>query len=202
LYEYLSSANTIKIIIDHLSQAIKDRFKVDTYEGFKIYAVILDIHTSRDMCLNCEARTYIMQQDRDSEHCFLRQLEKQLIEDSYMYVLPKIKNTSDHIQPRVVRLHFATRISSYAPNGLSRNHQPCQKLANTLSFWYRKFDALKAEDRDVKRFNNSVILHTDNDSWNKYKFYNQESHTNISYVMPAQTIFANTNSQTQSFNRP
>jgi hypothetical protein len=146
LYKYLSNADNLAAILNYL----KVEYGVDG--GYKIYAVVLDIHSSRIMCEECESVTY-QQGDRTERKKFISVLEKEL--EKQGYVLPKEKRTTpDILTPPSRRLHFVTRVS--ADYKFDFKYDRSQDAAG---YEYPKHEDVEHFDRDVKKFHNSVILH-------------------------------------------
>ncbi len=182
LYEYLSKQENLMLILFFLNG-------IKIVPGHKIYAVILDIYSTRNMCLECESKTFILQSDRLHGR-FLVALEKIL--NQYGYKTPKVFDcTPDVLTPISRKLHMVTRVSStdnFPRRGNSFDQQQYPYPAFAVEYF----------DRDIKKFYNSVILHKNNDVdrsdlRNKVEYSGFIKYNQGFFAMYKQTAFVNHN---------
>lgn len=133
-YEYIKKINTQRKIACILTENLLKRFR--SADRHKIYATILDMHTSLDMCTTCEEKTYKIQQDR-SAGSFLKNLED-VLESEFNFILPKEKNDPNKLLlPKSKRMQCVTRVSSYLK--YRRGVQPSQMVKN-YPYFYKNFN--------------------------------------------------------------
>lgn len=145
LYEYLKNPKVIQDILSYLTK----RYGIEP--GFKIYGVVLDIHSSNAMCANCEDLTY-KQSMREQKDTLVSALETEFIKQNY--ILPKLKTSSDALTPKTQRLHFVARVSG------SKRFLELPRPKDTLGNQYPSITDKEEFDRDIRKFKNSVIVHT------------------------------------------
>lgn len=145
LYNYLVTPDPVtrdsrlKRIVTNLSKELgcdDDPPKSNDSMKPKIHAVILDIHSSRELCNSlCEPRTYSLQQDRSADS-FLAQLVTCLKDFGYRVRWVSEKRDAEK------QLYCVTRVSAYLR--------------------YRSTEEIGIEKigRNIKDFSNSVILHS------------------------------------------
>ena len=188
LYDYLKDILVIRRIVGALCERLRGQW--GGYEGYKVYAVVIDIHTSRDMCEPCEKQTYQLQMSR-AQNSFLLKLEKVLGEE-YGFVLPKVKKFFPELfTPITQRLRCVTRVSSsmfdtynydrekdaseiikvsekckrnYDYPVFKENRESIDESEEETSVEEKESEVTPkpkpAFDRDIKKFSNAVIFHT------------------------------------------
>ncbi|MBA2648699.1 MAG: hypothetical protein H0U75_03710 [Legionella sp.] len=202
LLAYLVNPLNIGRLVNLLSHKLERSYS--SYLGHKVYAVVLDIHSTNTMCSRCEGNVYNAQTIRSISTSLLAQLEKRLRLEEY--ILPKEKSfRNDGIPLDSQRLHFVTRVSSQLPYG--DNIRPTLKLGDKIIRFEEFFDPLySVKDiisrvvwppkifelvmdyfgertniagendipRDIKKYRNGVILHTPNAYNSKYTFFDNK----------------------------
>jgi hypothetical protein len=185
LYKYLSNTENLAPILNYL------RITHGIDARYKIYAVVLDIHSGLTMCEKCESHAY-RQGDRTEAEKFIRILEKELKKQGY--ILPKPKRTTpDILTPSSRRLHLVTRVS--ATEEFNFNDDRPQ---DELGYEYPHHEDVEYFDRDVKKFNNSVVLHRSLHDDKESRFRKKESYSALEtkhgfLAMYRQTAFVNYN---------
>lgn len=230
LFFYLKNKDNLERLILDLSKKLDNKY--GSHIGHKIYAVILDIHSTRSMCDPCEQETYLFQGNR-MDGTFLNKLETIL--KQYNYKLPKEKTYCDILTPDNCVLRFATRVSASMCDTFNYQERPNKKIDNHVYHYPRSdqvirhvisvaIDNMNIEElqlsilldiivsyiieRDIKKYHNSVILHTNSSQdKEKYESYKRDFYFPLAYsasrtlFLSRQTIFANTNSQTESVSK-
>jgi len=129
LCQYLKRIDILKLISSQLKSLLIE-------PGYKIYAIILDIHSTREVCDGCESHIHALQ-TKYSKNGFLREIEAVLCENNY-FVLPQksaIRESRDLLSehsprlPLLVRLSgkddasaYGNRDNSYPPAGIYRQY--------------------------------------------------------------------------------
>lgn len=146
LYQYLSNPSHIDFIITNLQRIYK------IYPGFKIYAMVIDLHTLNNMCSKtCTPATF----ENQLGGSFIQLIEKRLAE--LHYVLPSLKTPCpDLFTPQHKRLHIVTRISHSKIFDSDETRPFSSKQSEEIPVFTRTEEE-KAE-KDIKKFGNAVVL--------------------------------------------
>lgn len=135
LYYYLSLPENLTRIIHSLW------YDFGITKGHKIYAIVLDLHSTNAMCRDCEDTTYRLQASHSNGWPFVATLEQLLQQCGY--ILPKKKTyTPDILTPSSRRLHVVTRVSASLP--YSSHPRPGEMVNNRYTgYTYPEFDGLE-----------------------------------------------------------
>jgi hypothetical protein len=141
LFEFLKDKASCASILSILQH------KYHIVPGFKIYAIILDIHSDYDMCNECTGLVF----NEQGKLNYLANLMALLFTSESKYILPKPKKMFDILTPASKTLDIVTRVSS------SREFRSGRTTEVESGFVYPSFNG-DVFDRDIKKFANAVIL--------------------------------------------
>ena len=172
LFHLLYTEKYIKGLIEKLKTKIKIKFPGQTV---RIYAIVLDIHTTRPPCHECAQLAFGVQNDL-SEKGFLKQISEMLIKDKQL-TLTKRTTSQEKLLRMLIRFSSTISVKEY-----DRRKEPKEAdLINTESFC----------DKD-QLFNNMLI----------YRDMSSETATSNAYLKKSKknrhTLFTSGRTETQS----
>ncbi|OAI47782.1 hypothetical protein AYO45_05630 [Gammaproteobacteria bacterium SCGC AG-212-F23] len=198
LFDYLTDHSGIEKIVQNLINLMKKKYS--DYTKHRVVAIVLDIHSTRDACVNCQGY-YDFQMTYNNPRSFLKLLEKML--EKRNVLIPAIAHQNSAILPSP-RIPFATRMSFdrfFETDETNKKHHFICHIENALQKIITDLNINTLEIimeyigefcRDIRTFNNVLLI--DVSAKEKYCFSRKSSYLEKGikkeFLLSKQTIFA------------